>query len=260
MHFLLKILQKTYFVYAFAFFLIVMFLLFPFVIIASFFGPVTGGNFTYKLCMIWSDICFPVSFIFPRRIYLAPHDKTKPCIFVLNHISYLDAGLLVKAIRQPLRILAKAEMIRIPIFGFIYKNAVVPVERNNLKNRVESVKIVKSYIAKGISMLFFPEGTFNMTSEPLKEFYNGAFRVAIETQTPIKPLLFLDTFDRMPRGNFFSLTPGKCRIIYLDEISVGGLTIKDVDLLKEKVFALMSEKLREYKVNWIKQPFVKDER
>ncbi len=43
--------------------------------------------------------------------------------------------------------------------------------------------------------MVFPEGTFNMTTEPLKEFYDGAFRVAIETQTPVKPVLFL-----MPTG------------------------------------------------------------
>ena len=45
--------------------------------------------------------------------------------------------------------------------------------------------------------MVFPEGTFNMTTQPLKEFYDGAFRVAIETQTPVKPVLFLDAYSRM---------------------------------------------------------------
>ena len=95
--------------------------------------------------------------------------------------------------------------------------------------------------------------------QPLKEFYDGAFRVAIETQTPIKPVLFLDTYDRMNYSSVFSLNPGKCRIIYLDEISVEGLTMADVVKLKEKVYVIMENKLREYKASWIKPPAPKGE-
>ena len=251
MRYLLRALQRIYFIYAFTCFIVIMLLLFPFVIIASFFGHVKGGNLTYRLCMIWGNLTFPLIFIFPKRIFEAPHDKTKPYIFVTNHISYLDACILVMAFRQPLRILAKVEMTKIPVFGFIYKNAVITVDRGSVKNKTRSLFIIKSLIRKGISVLFFPEGTFNMSSGPLKEFYDGAFRMAIETKTPVKPVLFLDTFDRMPRGNLFSLTPGKCRIVYLDEIGVEGMSSHDVAGLKQKVFDIMSEKLREYKATWI---------
>ena len=251
MRFLLKFLQPVYFVYALTVFVAVMLLIFPFVVIASFFGPVRGGNMTYRLCMVWGDLTFPLIFIFTRRLFEVPHDKSRPYIFVTNHTSYLDAGLLVKAFRQPLRILAKIEMTKIPVFGFIYKNAVVTVDRTSVANRARSIEILRSLIKKRISVLFFPEGTFNMTSEPLKDFYNGAFRVAIETQTPVKPVLFLDNFDRMPRGKFTSLTPGKSRMVYLAEVPVTGMTTADVTVLKQKVFDIMSEKLKEYKASWI---------
>ena len=80
-------------------------------------------------------------------------------------------------------------MSKVPVFGFIYRNAIVTVDRSSTGNRAKSVRILKSIIKKGISVLVFPEGTFNMTNQPLKEFYDGAFRVAIETQTPVKPVL-----------------------------------------------------------------------
>ena len=108
-------------------------------------------------------------------------------------------------------------------------------------------------IRKNISVVIAPEGTFNTTGQPLKEFYDGAFRVAIETQTPIKPILFLDTYDRMSYLNVLSLTPGRSRAVYLQEISVDGLTVKDVGMLKEKVYKLMKEKLIFYKASWIKK-------
>jgi 1-acyl-sn-glycerol-3-phosphate acyltransferase len=41
----------------------------------------------------------------------------------------------------------------------------------------------------------FPEGTFNETNAPLKDFYDGAFRIAIETKTAVKPVLFLDAYE-----------------------------------------------------------------
>ena len=95
---------------------------------------------------------------------------------------------------------------------------------------------MRSILQKKISILVFPEGTFNMTHQPLKEFYDGAFRLAIETQTPIKPVLFLDTYDRLQYAKVFSLTPGKCRVVFLNEVTVAGLKISDAKNLKEKVF------------------------
>ena len=102
--------------------------------------------------------------------------KQSQYIFVSNHISYLDSAVLVKAYRQPVRPLGKVEMSKVPVFGFIYKNAIVSVDRSSAHNRAKSIRILKSIIAKGISVMVFPEGTFNMTNKPLKEFYDGAFQ------------------------------------------------------------------------------------
>jgi 1-acyl-sn-glycerol-3-phosphate acyltransferase len=251
MRLLLKPLQWIYCIYAFITFVAVMLVIFPFVIAASFFGRIRGGNMIMRLCMLWADIWFPLIFIFFKKTYETPHDKTKAFIFVSNHISYLDAAIIPKAYRQPIRPLGKAEMGKVPVFGFIYRNAIVTVDRSNAENRSKSVRILKSIIKKGISVLVFPEGTFNMTHQPLKEFYDGAFRVAIETQTAIKPVLVLDSYSRMNYKNIFSLNPGRCRIVYLNEISVEGLTINDTSKLKEKVFVIMENKLKEYQAAWI---------
>lgn len=205
------------------------------------------------LCRLWADVWFPVIFIWHKIIYEVPHDKKKSYIFLSNHISYLDAAILVKVFRQPFRPLGRAEMSKMPLFGFIYRNAIVSVNRSSTTNRANSVRILKSLISKGISVLVFPEGTFNMTTQPLKEFYDGAFRVAIETQTPIKPVLFLDAYRRMPYENIFSMSPGRNRIVYLDEIPVSSYTLKDVGQLRDEVYSIMENKLIEYDVAWRKK-------
>lgn len=239
--------------YGFVLFIAVMLLLFPFVIIASFFGKMRGGNIIYSICQLWADIMMVIWGIYHRSLFEVPHDQSRQYVFVFNHISYMDIPIIMKAIRQQhFRILGKSEMAKIPVFGFFYQNAVVMVERSSAEKRAASVKKLKTVIRKGISVVIAPEGTFNQTGEPLKEFYNGAFKIAIETQTPIKPILFLDTYDRLNYKSVFSLNPGRSRAVYLEEISVAGLTNKDVNMLKEKVYLLMEEKLIAYKVSWIR--------
>jgi 1-acyl-sn-glycerol-3-phosphate acyltransferase len=248
MNVIVKILQWIYCIYAFILFVTIMLLLFPFVIIASFFGKIRGGNAIFRTCRVWADLWFPLIFIFPRRSFETPHDKSKAYIFVINHKSLLDAALLPKAFHQPVRPLGKVETSKIPVFGFIYRKAIVTVDRNDATNRAQSIRVLKSIIGKGISVLFFPEGTYNETSLPLKDFYNGAFRVAIETQTPVKPVLFLDAYERLHHHHAFSLNPGKCRIVFLEEIPVTGLGTGDTEDLKWKVYEIMERKLSEYRM------------
>ncbi|MBK6990340.1 MAG: 1-acyl-sn-glycerol-3-phosphate acyltransferase [Chitinophagaceae bacterium] len=251
---LLTPLKFIYSVYALITFVAIMLLIFPFVIISSFFGPIKGGNMVMRCCRVWADIWFLVIFIWHKKIVEVGHNKKRPYIFVTNHISYLDSAMIPKAYRQPIRPLGKVKMSKVPVFGFIYRNAIVTVDRSSAANRAKSVLLLKSVINKGISVLVFPEGTFNMGTTPLKEFYDGAFRLAIETQTPIKPVLYLDAYRRMPYESLFKMTPGRSRILYLEEISVVGYSIDDLDKLKEEVYAIMEKKLIEYNGAWRKLP------
>ena len=253
MRYFLRFIQVIFTIYGLMLFIAFLLLIFPLVVIASFFGKIRGGNFIYKLCQLWADFFLFILGIRQQYIYISKPDPTKQYVFVFNHISYIDIPFLMKAIRnQHFRVLGKAEMAKIPIFGFLYRCTVVLVDRNSAANRAKSVLQLKSIIKKGISIVVSPEGTFNTTHQPLKEFYDGAFRVAIETQTPIKPILFLDAYDRNNYNSIFSLTPGRSRIVYLEEVPVEGLTINDVKQLKEKVYKLMEQKLVEYKASWIK--------
>ena len=95
----------------------------------------------------------------------------------------------------------------------------------------------------GISILIFPEGTQNRSKEPLQPFYDGAFRIAIETQQPLLPLVVIGAGKLMPPKKFF-IQPGRISIHVLDEIPTEGLTLADVTKLKEKAYQLMEECLR----------------
>ena len=247
------VLKFFFSIYGLMIFLLLMIILFPWFIYAFLQEPVKGGNMIYKISRFWADVFFVIVGIRHWNIYEEAHDKAQEYIFVSNHISYLDIPMMMKVIRrQHIRILGKSEMNKIPVFGSIYKRGTVSVDRESAAARSKSVKKLIAFIHQKISVFICPEGTFNMTHQPLKSFYDGAFKIAIETQKPIRPILFLDTYDRLNYNSIFSLNPGKCRGVYLRQTSTEGLTLKDLSFLKEKIYRQMEEALVKYRASWIR--------
>jgi 1-acyl-sn-glycerol-3-phosphate acyltransferase len=242
-----------YCTYALLLFVIGMLCVLPFVAIFSLQDEKTGGDRIYKICRYWDSAWLALVGIRHTNIYESTPDRGKRYVFVSNHISYLDIPLILQAVRRnDFRILGKAEMTKFPVFGYIYSRAVILVDRTTAAGRSRSVRELKSILAVERSVFIFPEGTFNETGRPLKTFYDGAFRVAIETQTPLQPILFPDTFDRMHYSSLYSLRPGTTRAIFLPEIDTNGLTLADLPGLKQRVFTEMEAGLIRYRVSWIK--------
>ena len=230
-----------------------MMIVFVLVLFILLFGKIKGGNLVYIVCRIWGKCWYFLTGIRHKEIYEAPHDRSKQFIFVANHSSYLDIPSAVRCMHQPVRVLGKVEMVKYPVFGLIYRAAVIVVDRSDAEHRAKSVRALKAAIAKNISIFIFPEGTFNETDKLLKDFYDGAFRTAVDTQTSIKPILFVDNTKRLHWKSIFTLTPGISRCVFLDEIKVTGYSTKeDVQLLKQKVYKIMEEGLRKYKAPTLK--------
>jgi 1-acyl-sn-glycerol-3-phosphate acyltransferase len=241
----------VYCLYALLLFIVGILCVLPFVAVFSVQEPVQGGNRIYKLCRWWDIAWLTMIGIRHRNVYESEPDPRRQYIFVSNHISYLDIPMILRAVkRDSIRILGKAEMARVPLFGYIYSRAVVMVDRRNAHERSRSVRELKGVLSTGISIFIFPEGTFNETERPLKEFFDGAFRIAIETQTPLQPILFLGTYDLMHYRSIFSLRPGRFRSVFLPAAEVEGLGMGDVPALKEQVYRQMEEALLRHGAPW----------
>ena len=246
-NFWLRLLQIVYSMYALLCFIITMFIALVFVLFSPLLGKTRGGNFVYTICKAWSYTWLFLTGMRYKEIHETVHDASKQYIFVANHTSYIDIPAAILAVHQPVRILGKHEMVKYPVFGIIYRMAVIVVDRSSSERRAQSFRALKAAILKHISIFIFPEGTFNETRAPLKDFYDGAFRIAIETKTPIKPVLFLDTYERMHYRGFLELTPGKCRCVYLPPIEVEDYDRNQVVALREKVHAAVEAGLRRYR-------------
>lgn len=246
----LRFLQIIYCIYTILLLIIIVIIISVFVLFALVLGRIKAGNLIFRVCNFFCRLGFILTAIRYKEIYVSPHNVNRQYIFVANHSSYLDIPTAVCSIHQPVRILGKQEMVNIPIFGIVYKATVITVDRSSVANRAKSLRALTAAIKHGISVFIFPEGTFNETRDPLKEFYDGAFRIALETGTPIKPLLFIDCINRLHWKSIFSLTPGKNRVVYLDEISLDNFKgPHQMHALKEEVQRVMAEGLKKFRNN-----------
>jgi len=228
---------------------------FPCVLICFPLGRIRGGNIMYDLFRFFGNGWFKLIGIHQSFIYESTPDPNQQYIFIANHIAYVDAVITVLSVKHHFRPIGKAELLKIPIFGFIYKFCVVTVDRSSAEDRARSLDDLRKVLARGISIMVFPEGTFNMADAPLKEMYDGAFKLAVETGKPLQPIIFLDAFDRMHYRHFFTLTPGKSRSVYLDPIDPAQYPDADYKALNKIVEAKLSEKLLQYKATWIDQKY-----
>jgi 1-acyl-sn-glycerol-3-phosphate acyltransferase len=163
---------------------------------------------------------------------------------VCNHTSYLDAVAIVLAIPGSFKPLGKIEMVKIPVFGLIYQKVVVMLDRASKESRLKSVEELKQDLASGQSILIFPEGTMNRSDKHLADFYDGAFRLAIETQTPIAPIVILNARNLFPRADPLAARPGVITCIFDKPLEAKGLVPDDLESLKTKVFTTMEARIR----------------
>lgn len=164
------------------------------------------------------------------------------CVVVLNHQSYLDSIVIFPAVPGYFRPLGKKEIGEIPIFGFIYRQITLLVDRSSAHSRARSMKLMIRTLRTECHVAIFPEGTFNETQEtPMLPFYDGAFRLAIEAQSPILPILMPDTAKRWSGVKLWKMSPGRNRILYLPLVPTVGLYEKDLPQLREKVRDMMVE-------------------
>ncbi len=170
-------------------------------------------------------------------------DPNRTYVFVSNHRAQIDIISNAAAVPVPIRFLAKSEVKFIPLFGFMVKMLGIMVDRKSKESREKSFQYMAEAIGKGESLFIYPEGTRNRSNEPLKEFKDGAFRVAILAQAPIAVQTLVNTRElNDPRK--FHLLPGTVQLYWSKPIETKGLTIEDIPALKEKVKEEMLKHLK----------------
>jgi 1-acyl-sn-glycerol-3-phosphate acyltransferase len=239
------VLSKLYLLWVSLVFIFFMLFVIPFVFLPFILGERLGGRLLFIALAGWSVIFGYLNFIRFKVKGKNKLDKKQSYIYTSNHSSYLDVVSMVQCVPGQFRPLAKIELSKIPVFGLIVRSACVLVDRGSNESRKASLAKLKEKIRSGISIFIFPEGKMNRTENLLAEFYDGAFRIAIETETPVVPMVILNARNLMPRQKKIVIRPGTIYTIFGDPIDVSGYTLENQKELKEKVYKVMHRMIEE---------------
>lgn len=232
MSFIRLFFSKLYTLWVLIVFTVFMIILLPGILLPILFGQ-QYGNIAYTFLKIWSWIFSKLTFIRYKIRHRDRINRKESYIYTSNHTSFLDAPGLSLGVPTQFRPLAKKELKKIPIFGLIVQVVTIIVDRSSAESRRKSIDHLKKMLARGISILIFPEGTQNRTGDPLQPFYDGAFRIAIQTQTAIAPIVILNAGKLMPPSGL-EVRPGRIEVIFAEPIEVKGMSMNDLPELKKR--------------------------
>lgn len=239
MNWLKNLLGRVYVAYALTLFIVTMLImLVPMWLISLLPSPLKNRCFV-SLGRAWMKVYMPVVGcpVFTRGIQ---HIKTGgPYVVVCNHNSFADVPATYAALPGTHKSLAKHEMARVPLFGMMYRIGSVLVDRKDAASRKHSFVEMKEVLHQGMHMLLYPEGTRNKTDQPLKFFYDGAFSLAIDTHTPILPVIIRNTRNILPPGKIFYAWPHRIDMEFLLPVPTSHLNMDQIEQLKEQVFQIM---------------------
>lgn len=163
-------------------------------------------------------------------------------MLIANHTSYMDIFLMLLISKKPFVFVGKKELSEIPIFGYIYKRAAILVDRSNASSRYAVYEKANDALKKGYNVCIFPESHYLDDTIILGDFKKGAFKIAIENNLSIIPLIFYDCKLKHPWYPKFGKL-GQLRVKVLDKISVDNLKEKDIKDLTAKAYNLIKKEL-----------------
>lgn len=188
----------------------------------------------HALCYWWSDINIALNPYWKLKVNgLENIDKKKTYVIVANHLSQADIVLLYQT-RMQFKWVAKSSLFSIPILGWsmsLCKH--IKLERGSFSSVKDIYRKAAIWLRGGMSVLFFPEGTRSETGE-MREFQNGAFKLAIKEKIPVLPIAIRGTGNTLPKGSWIFNTNIVLSLKVLPAIDVSGYSAAGFAALRDK--------------------------
>lgn len=128
-------------------------------------------------------------------------------ILCSNHTSYLDIMAMYICINKPFLFMAKSELEKVPLFGIFFRTMDITVNRSSPISSARAFIRAKKELKGKFGIAIFPEATVNRNPPKLMVFKNGAFKLALESNTAILPIAFSNNYNII--GN---VSKGKTRV------------------------------------------------
>jgi 1-acyl-sn-glycerol-3-phosphate acyltransferase len=172
-----------------------------------------------------------------------PPDPRRPYVVVANHESFVDI-LLISHLPFEMKWLSKQQFFRIPAVGWMMRLAGdVPLVRGERDSAIAALASCRDRLDTKVSVMIFPEGTRSKTND-LLPFKDGAFRLAVDKQLPVLPLVVHGSRSAL-RKHDWRFGVSNADVYVLDPIETTGLTRADVPALRDRVREMIAGKLAE---------------
>ncbi len=140
------------------------------------------------------------------------YDPDKRFVIMSNHQSFYDVPVLFAVLGGNLRMIAKKELFAVPIFGGAMREAgFIEVDRSNRQRALDSMKVARATLAKGVNVWIAPEGT-RSRSGSMGVFKKGGFYLAFESKLPVLPVSLSGTRDALGAHAFVSTYGARVRV------------------------------------------------
>lgn len=215
--------------------------MFPFLVISV--AKDTWYPYFFRMAQFWARFIQYGMGFWPQIKRLQKTKRGKSYMFVANHTSMADIMLMLHVAPNPFVFVGKKELARFPLFGYFYKQTCILVDRGDAKSRRAVFESAQRRLNQGLSICIFPEGGVpEDLSIVLDSFKDGAFRLAIDHQIPIVPMVFYDN-KRRYSYDFFTGSPGKMRVKVLPFIETHGKVASDRRALRDETFTAIHKEL-----------------
>jgi 1-acyl-sn-glycerol-3-phosphate acyltransferase len=216
----------------------------PLVVVARLLGAKEGPRSIYA----WATRTWARSMLRSAGVTVRIHNPERistetGAVYISNHVSWFDVFALAAKLPR-YSFIAKSELRRIPFFGFGAEAAgIVFLDRDNRKAAFESYKLAAKEVARGRSIVVYPEGTRGRDYH-LRPFKKGPFVLAIASQCPIIPTIVHGSREVMAKGSF-RVKSGVIDLHFLDPIETKGLDYDDRAELMMRVWTRMANGMRD---------------
>jgi 1-acyl-sn-glycerol-3-phosphate acyltransferase len=191
------------------------------------------GNLAFSLSKVWARIMLAATNVRP---VIRGREKITPgrsYVIVSNHQSEFDILAIVTTLGIQYRWVIKKELRRVPLFGYaLYASRNVFIDRRDRGQAVKGISEGVRRLPKGVSVLFFAEGTRSADGS-IGQFKKGGFYVALEMGLPILPVTVNGSRRVLPKKSLV-FTPGPIEVVVGDPIETGGYTRENIQELVDR--------------------------
>lgn len=139
-------------------------------------------------------------------------------MFIVNHQSELDIGVLESLTAKDIAWVAKKELFEVPLFSLAVRlSKDIPLERESKSALVALLKAAKDRIDAGRTLCIFPEGTRSETGK-MRPFKPGAKLIADKLGLKVQPVVLIGT-ARYYSSKTLTARPGRITAIFLESFT-----------------------------------------